>query len=60
MAEFPDRDEPRGGRAGRTHEEGYRAMDAYSPFPIHELVDALDAHDNRVQRNRAARRDLPA
>ncbi len=23
------------------HEEGYRKMDAYSPFPIHELTEAL-------------------
>jgi hypothetical protein len=37
--------------ARRTHAEGYRRTDAYSPFPIHELFDALDAHDNRVQRN---------
>jgi len=27
--------------ARRAHEEGYRRMDAYSPFPIHELTDAL-------------------
>jgi hypothetical protein len=37
--------------ARRTHAEGYRQTDAYSPFPIHELFDALDAHDHRVQRN---------
>ena len=50
MAEFPDptslvlatRQDPR----GRLPE-----IDAYSPFPIHELVDAFDAHDHRVQRN---------
>lgn len=35
----------------RTHEEGYRNIDAYSPFPIHELIEAFDAHDHRVQRN---------
>jgi hypothetical protein len=35
----------------RTHEEGYRNIDAYTPFPIHELVDAFSAHDHRVQRN---------
>ena len=35
----------------RTHEEGYRQIDAYTPFPIHELIDAFDAHDHRVQRN---------
>ena len=37
--------------ARRVHAEGYRKTDAYSPFPIHELFDALDAHDHRVQRN---------
>jgi hypothetical protein len=36
--------------ARRTHAEGYRATDAYSPFPIHELFDALHAHDKRVPR----------
>ena len=35
----------------RTHEEGYRAIDAYTPYPIHELIDAFHAHDHRVQRN---------
>ena len=34
--------------ARRTHAEGYHKTDAYSPFPIHELFDALDAHDRRV------------
>jgi hypothetical protein len=34
--------------ARRTHEEGYRKIDAYSPFPIHELFDAIDANDKRV------------
>ena len=37
--------------ARRTHAEGYRNVDAYTPFPVHELFDALHAHDNRVQRN---------
>ena len=35
--------------AKRTHAEGYRKTDAYSPFPIHELFEALEARDNRVQ-----------
>lgn len=35
----------------RTHEEGYRQIDAYTPYPIHELIDAFHAHDHRVQRN---------
>ena len=34
--------------ARRTKAEGYRRVDAYSPFPIHELFDALDAHDRRL------------
>jgi hypothetical protein len=34
--------------ARRTRAEGYRNVDAYSPFPIHELFDALDAHDRRL------------
>ena len=50
MAEFPD---PTSLvlATRKTHEEGYRDMDAYSPFPIHELIDAFKAHDHRVQRN---------
>lgn len=34
--------------ARRVRAEGYRRVDAYSPFPIHELFDALDAHDRRL------------
>ena len=30
------------------HEAGYRRMDAYSPFPIEELSEALHFHDRRV------------
>ncbi len=47
MAEFPDATSLVEA-ARRTHAEGYRKTDAYSPFPIHELFDALDAHDRRV------------
>ena len=50
MAEFPDATSLVEA-AKRTHAEGYRQTDAYSPYPIHELFDALHAHDNRVQRN---------
>jgi hypothetical protein len=32
----------------RAHEEGYRRMDAYSPFPIEELHDALAFHDTHL------------
>ena len=34
--------------ARRTHAEGYRKMDAYSPYPIHELFDAMDLTDNKI------------
>jgi hypothetical protein len=34
--------------ARRTREAGFRKFDAFSPFPIHELDDAMDLHDNRV------------
>ena len=27
--------------ARRTHEAGYRKIDAYSPFPVEELADAI-------------------
>jgi hypothetical protein len=47
MAEFPDATSLVEA-ARRTHAEGYRKTDAYSPFPIHELFDAIDAHDKRV------------
>jgi hypothetical protein len=33
-------------RAAR--EKGYRKLDAYSPFPIEDLSDALDLHKNRL------------
>ncbi len=48
MAEFPDATSLVVA-ARKVHAEGYRRTDAYSPFPIHELFDALDAHDRRVQ-----------
>jgi len=34
--------------ARRTKEAGFEKFDAYTPFPIHELDDAMDLHDNRV------------
>jgi hypothetical protein len=34
--------------AYRAHFEGYRNMDAYSPFPIEELHEALGAHHTRL------------
>ena len=34
--------------ARRTYAEGYRNFDSYSPYPIHELFDAMKCHDRRV------------
>jgi len=34
--------------AQRVYDEGYREIDAYSPYPIEELSDALGFHTNRV------------
>ena len=36
--------------AKRTHADGYRKVDAFSPFPIHELFEALELDDKRVSR----------
>src|SRR5438876_186548 len=47
MAEF---DDPNALVAAteRAHAEGYRRMDAYSPFPIEELHEALGAPETRL------------
>jgi hypothetical protein len=34
--------------AKRTHAEGYRRVDAFTPFPVHELFDALKLDDKRL------------
>jgi hypothetical protein len=34
--------------ARAAHEKGYRKLDAYSPFPIEELSDALHLHHNKL------------
>jgi ActD protein len=34
--------------ARKTHEAGYRKIDAYSPFPVEELAEAIGFHSNRV------------
>ncbi len=34
--------------ARRTREEGYRQLDAFSPFPIEELGDIVHAHSSRI------------
>src|SRR5439155_24533731 len=36
----------RAARAAR--EKGYRKLDAYTPFPVEELTDALHLHKNRL------------
>jgi len=47
MAEFED---PTSlvAAARQAHTEGYRCMDAYSPFPIEELHDALGKHHTKL------------
>jgi Protein of unknown function (DUF3341) len=34
--------------ARRTQDAGYRAYDSFSPYPIHELFDAMQCEDRRV------------
>lgn len=34
--------------ARRAHDEGYRKMDAYSPYPIEELSEAIGSHHSRL------------
>jgi hypothetical protein len=34
--------------ARRTYNEGYRRFESYSPFPIHEVFDAMHIRDKRV------------
>jgi ActD protein len=34
--------------ARRTYDEGYRRFDSFSPFPIHEVFDAMHLNDKRV------------
>ena len=34
--------------AERTTAEGYKKVDAFTPFPVHELFEALHAHDKRL------------
>lgn len=47
MAQFEDPDDLV--RAGqRAYEEGYRKMDAYTPFPVHGLAEAIGVHRTRL------------
>lgn len=34
--------------ARRVHEEGYRRVDAYTPYPMEEVIDALHLHHSHV------------
>jgi ActD protein len=34
--------------AGRAYAEGYRRLDAYSPFPVHGLAEAIGFHRTRL------------
>ena len=34
--------------ARKSHDAGYRKIDAYSPFPVEELAEAIGFHTNRV------------
>jgi hypothetical protein len=47
MAEF-DSPEQLLAAAQRTYAEGYREMDAYSPFPVEGLSEAIGLHHNTV------------
>jgi hypothetical protein len=47
MAEFEDPN-TLVAAAAQAREAGYRRMDAYSPFPIEELHEALGAHHSRL------------
>ncbi len=47
MAEFEEPDQLLRA-AEKAYEEGYRKMDAYSPFPIEGLAEAIGFHRNRV------------
>jgi hypothetical protein len=48
MAEFDTPDELVAA-AHRTRQAGYRRLDAYTPYPVEGLADALHFHDNRLQ-----------
>lgn len=47
LAEFADPD-ALVEAAKRARATGYRAIDAFTPFPVHELFEVLQLHDRRV------------
>ncbi len=48
VAEFDDPDDALAG-AERIYAEGYRKIDAYTPFPVHGMTDAIGFNDSKVQ-----------
>ena len=46
-AEFSDPDDLLTA-AKKTHDAGYRRMDAYTPFPVHGMDEAIGFHDTKV------------
>jgi hypothetical protein len=49
MAEF-DRPDALIRAAHRAHAEGYRNLDAFTPYPIEEVVEAIGFHDRRMSK----------
>jgi ActD protein len=49
MAEFKTADDLLHA-AGRTYREGYRAIDAFSPVPIHGLAEAMGQNDRTISK----------
>jgi hypothetical protein len=47
MAEF-EKPEDLLAAARRAHEEGYRSLDAFTPFPVEGLADAIGFHGTRL------------
>jgi Protein of unknown function (DUF3341) len=47
MAEF-DNPSDAVAAARRVHEEGYRRVDAFSPYPVEELSEAIHAHTTKM------------
>ena len=59
MAEFDDPTSLVDGGAKRTYDAGYREIDTFSPYPIHEAWEAIGQHDTRAVDDRARRRASP-
>jgi hypothetical protein len=47
LAEFDDA-QTLVGAAKKARDEGYRRLDAFTPFPVEGLAEALELHDRRV------------